>query len=404
MSRAACLAGAPSLGLIVKRPILAFAPNDWDGQRMNRQHLLSGLARRGWQIVYTTGAPHFWARSSEEWRRLPLRGGVVERDGLLVDRPSRLLLRRDTPRAWGRLVVSAHLRRLLRAVAGSADSVICYVFHPSFWPYVEVLKPKRLVYHVYDAFHLVDDWDASLARSQNKLVGDADLLIATSLPMAESFPSDRLAEVKELPNAVDFDRFALGSQPECPPDLLGIPRPRILHPGSVNEKIDLDLVHRLASARPDWHWVLMGRLSGEARGAGELGRLWSQCLTLPNVHYLGVKTPDELPRYLHHGDVSAMCYRTAGRGWWQRLYPLRLHELLAVGRPIVASRLQALEPFSHVIALPVGLDDWSRALAQAIGRGGVGSVEARRAEASRNTWSHRTAQLDGWLAELSVPT
>jgi glycosyltransferase involved in cell wall biosynthesis len=384
----------------VKAPILALAPNDWDGPRMNRQHLLSGLARRGWPIVYSTGAPHFWSVGTGPWKRLPLVGTLVEREGVLVDRPSRLLLRREKQKAWDSFVMGAHLRRLLRGLAASPESVTCHVFHPSFWPYVEVLRPARLVYHVYDAFHLTGDWDADLEESQARLVNAASLLIATALPMAESFPEARSSEVKELPNAVEYDRFALTAVPECPADLHRIPRPRIMHPGTVSEKIDLELIRRLAKARPEWHWVLLGRLSSEVRGGGELDRLWSECVGLPNVHYLGVKAHDALPGYLHHGDVSAMCYRTDGDGWWLRCYPLRLHELLAVGRPIVASRLETLEPFSHVLALSVGPTEWLDALEHAVTHGGVSSVEERRSEASRNTWPHRVSQLERWLVEM----
>lgn len=385
-----------------KRPILAFAPNDWDGPKMNRQHLLSRLAQRGWPVVYSTGAPHFWSRRTTEWKRLPLLGTFVNRDGVLVDRPSRLLLRRETSRTWDRLVIRTHLRRLLRGLRTSPGSVICYVFHPSFWPYVEALNPTRLVYHVYDAFHLTTEWSARMEEAQAQLVDRASLLIATSLPMAESFPGARSASVKELPNAVDFDLFAPPSEPPFPPDLGHIARPRIVHAGSINEKVDLGLLRALALTRPDWNWVLLGHLSSKAHANGEFGRLWSSCVALPNVHYLGAKPHQDLPGYLQHADVNVMCYQTSGVGWWQRLYPLRLHELLAAGRPVVASRLETLVPFSHVLALPTALKEWTQALEHAIVGGGVSSVPARRLVASQNTWAHRVTELEGWLFSIAA--
>jgi hypothetical protein len=37
--------------------IVGFAPHPWDdGPWMNRQNLLSGLAARGWRVVYSEGA------------------------------------------------------------------------------------------------------------------------------------------------------------------------------------------------------------------------------------------------------------------------------------------------------------------------------------------------------------
>ena len=70
-------------------PILAFAPNSWHSSWKNRQQLLSRLAARGWPVIYSTGALSVWDRDKPQWAEAGWRGGFVEADGVLVDRPGR---------------------------------------------------------------------------------------------------------------------------------------------------------------------------------------------------------------------------------------------------------------------------------------------------------------------------
>jgi glycosyltransferase involved in cell wall biosynthesis len=48
------------------------------------------------------------------------------------------------------------------------------------------------------------------------------------------------------------------------------------------------------------------------------------------------------------------------------IYPLKLHEYLAGGKPVVAARIPALEEFSDVVALPETDTQWSAAIAEAL--------------------------------------
>jgi len=52
----------------------------------------------------------------------------------------------------------------------------------------------------------------------------------------------------------------------------------------------------------------------------------------PNVHFLGGKRIGELPGYTQHLDVCAMYY--ALNDYTKFIYPLKLHEYLATGRPV----------------------------------------------------------------------
>jgi len=202
---------------------------------------------------------------------------------------------------------------------------------------------------------------------------------------------------------VDAKRFMVDAM-ECPGDLAEIPKPRISHAGAINAKIDLDLIITIATQRPDWHWVLIGKslLENPAseRPMGEEVRQWRIVKDLPNVHYLGERSYAQMPAYLHHMDVNTMCYAADGVGWWIRGYPLKLHELLAAGKPVVGAPLETIVPFSHVVEIAKGPQQWMEALERALYSGGRGTIAERRAEALKNTWDQRLDVLEARLLKM----
>ncbi|MGB0631599.1 MAG: hypothetical protein ACPGRZ_12985 [Alphaproteobacteria bacterium] len=99
-------------------------------------------------------------------------------------------------------------------------------------------------------------------------------------------------------------------------------------------------------------------------------------------------------------DVNIMCYRLDG-GWWQAGYPLKMHEYLAVGKPVVSTGLHSILPFSEVIDIRADVEGWREALANALSGDAVGTV-ARRIEVAReNSWDARLDKLSAWMAEIA---
>ena len=288
-----------------------------------------------------------------------------------------------------------------------ATSRIVYVFHPSFTPYLPHLGDCHIVYHCDDAFSLMPGWDPQLSRLEAELVGKADLVLASSPAMAKTLPTGGKAPIRQLANAADVELYGAGPQSSCPRELHAIPHPRIGYTGSINLKVDVSLVASLATRKPEWHWVFIGPVDrvnyGEFHGYASYSEGLERCRKLPNVHFLGPKPYQELPAYVAHMDVNTMCYRCTPEGWWSALYPLKLHEYLAAGKPIVASNLEVLQEFSHVVAIANEMEEWEKALDSAIRFGGIGDAPTRYSIAQENTWDIRVDQLIQWFQELDHP-
>lgn len=370
---------------------------------MNRQQLLSRLARRGWPLVYSTGALSLWDRETPAWQKAPWLPDMEPHDGVWIDSPGRLTARWPKVPWLDCLATKAHARNLLRRAAPrvGADG-IGYLFRPRFLPYVDALRSRYLVYHAYDVFSLTPEWTDKFAAMERAVVARADLIIGTTQDILDRLPPGGRAPRQLLPNGVDASAFAVGSSYPVPPDLAAIPQPRIGYVGRINRKVDFALVAAIAQQRPSWHWVFVGPVQ-DGGGAPDLDAAnqpgFAISKSLPNVHFLGCKPRQDLPAYMGHIDVNVMCYRQGG-GWWIGIHPLKLYEYLAVGRPVISTPLQSIQCERHVVDIVSGVDEWIAAIERALAGHGTGTLAARRAAAFANSWRKRVDQLDLWLREM----
>jgi UDP-galactopyranose mutase len=108
-----------------------------------------------------------------------------------------------------------------------------------------------------------------------------------------------------------------------------IPRPRLGFYGVIDERMDLGLLDGLATARPDWHIVLLGPVA----------KIEAEALPRrPNLHYLGPKPYDDLPTYLAGWDVALLPF--ARNESTRFISPTKTPEYLAGGKPVVSTSIR----------------------------------------------------------------
>lgn len=381
--------------------VLVLAPNTWQGQWVNRQQLFSRLGRQ-WRVLYCTGNWSSWQRHEAGWRRAPLGGAMLPMDHVTVDQAPRWMLRNPRWGWWDRWMVRLQSMRWRRFLApGKGTPLVAYVFHPMFLPYVRCLGADYLVYHAYDRYEHTPGWTAELAAAERSLLEQADLVLASSEQIAGALHAKVARPVLVLPNGADAAAFARArAGQEEPPDLRAIPGPRLGWIGSLHPSVDFGLIAALARRHPEWHFVLLGQLVAHREVASQLGV--AACKALPNVHFLGARPVEEVPAYVVHMDVNLMAYRVDGESWVLSGYPLKLHEYLAAGHPVVSADLPSVRPFAGVLSIAHGVDEWEAALAAALADGGGQAAAAERiAVADANSWDSRAQALAGWLQQLT---
>jgi glycosyltransferase involved in cell wall biosynthesis len=379
--------------------IIALAPNPWSGPWMNRQQLLSRLASEH-AILYSTGPWRIWDRNYPEFRRSRLFGRFDSDSGVVVDEPGILPLRfPSTPTldAFMCGCAASRWRRRLRRSAGS--KLACWVFHPSFEPFIDAVGADYIIYHAYDLYRLIPNWGMDNAEREERFLKRADLIIGSSPVIVADLAERSGRPVELIANGVDFELFAAGPMSE-PEDIASIPHPRVGFIGNINLKVDVELLTELARRRRDWQLVVIGAYAQfEAHDAAAFEALRS----LDNVHVLGNRSRDAIPAYTHALDVGLLSYRTEGV-WTDGIYPLKLHEYLASGLPVISSDFPLAREFPDVVWRARSAEEWEQRIGEALAGRGPGAPDLRRSIARANCWDNRVRQLSALLSALEGGT
>ena len=365
---------------------IVLAPNNWFGQWMNRQQLFSRIGKKH-KVIYSNGPLHSWQKSSETYKTAPMLYTTESANNISVLKPSRLFARIARLGFFDRFA----LKRFVSAVEKPLDQeqpTCLYVFHPKYAEYIEHIPHDILVYHAYDDYSKQASYGKVERTAEEKLVSKADCIFASSR-MIQKRLSELVdgAAVDFLPNGVDYQHFAT-AKPQ-PSELKSIQHPQIGYVGSVNDKVDLNLLKDLAERKPDYQFIIIG---GFGRFDDQDGLLNSLQQT-ENVHFLGSKSVDEIAGFMQHLDINTMLYRVDGKTWASSVYPLKLHEYLAAGKPVISADIDAVREFNQVVSIAQTPEQWISAIELSLSATSEEALKDRQAVAAENTWEARVTQI-----------
>lgn len=160
--------------------------------------------------------------------------------------------------------------------------------------------------------------------------------------------------------------------------------------GSLESWFNVELVKSAALARPDWRFVLIGRVGSENLAA---------LRQIPNVSFMGYVPYQELPSHLAKMDVAIIPFiRTP---LILATNPVKLYEYFACGLPVVASRLPELEPYSELVRFADNPEEFVTEIENAI-RTDTPELHVKRREAVvGESWAARYAEISAAIALIS---
>ena len=362
--------------------VVCFASVDWDYSRQRPQWVASELAARGARVLYVDNLGLRMPRASDlprlarrlrGWARTT--GGRtaevapgVRRDSPIVPPPLHVKPLRD--------VATAMLTRRLRARIGDRRPLVVWTYlpAPAIADVARAVGADLLVYDWSDdaASHLltrserhrrrVAAWeDAMLAGAGVVFVASEELLRRRPSPNPHTFV---------VPHGVAT--FAADAAP--PAAVAAAPRPRVGFVGTLSQWVDVELLAGLADARRDWTLVLLGPV--RTRADALLGRA--------NVVGLGPRPHEDVAGTLAALDVALIPYRRVPA--IEAASPVKLHEYLAVGLPVVSADLPEVRPHSPPVRIAEGVEGFRRAIEEAL-------ADGRREPVRGPGWDRRVDEM-----------
>ncbi len=324
--------------------IIVFSHLRWDFVFQRPQHLLSRLASD--RRVFLIEEPiHHDAYASWERTRAST--------NLTICRPRT----RVTAPGFDDAQLPA-LRLLLPqllAEEGIEDYVVWF-YTPMALPLLEALKPKAVIYDCMDELSAFHAAPRQMREREAQLIERAGVIFTGGRSLYEA-KKDRHPNVHCFPSSVDAAHFGKAVQGTAEADdQAALPGPRLGFFGVIDERMDLALIDALAQARPDWQIVMVGPVV-KIDPAG-LPRH-------PNLHYLGQRSYDQLPRYLAGWDVCLLPF--ALNESTRFISPTKTLEYMAAERPIVSTPIADVAgPYGDIVYMAETHAEFIAACAQAL--------------------------------------
>jgi UDP-galactopyranose mutase len=289
---------------------------------------------------------------------------------------------------------------------GMVDSVVAALPtpHPVLWYYTPMpfaftdhVRARAVVYDCMDELSLFRGAPPELAERERMLFDTADLVFTGGRSLYEhKVRTIGHKNIHAFPSSVDVSHFECArSDLDEPRDQANIPHPRIGYSGVIDERTNLDLIAKLAAARPDLQLVLLGPLAKITPDVLPRG---------PNIHWLGPRRYEELPRYLAGWDVAMLPF--AHNDSTRFISPTKTPEYLAAGKPVVSTSIRdVVTPYgSEGLAW---IADTPREFEQAIDAALASDTTARLARADAfladlswdRTWDEMWAHVERAIAE-----
>src|SRR5690349_4831543 len=292
-----------------------------------------------WNFVYQR-PQHLMSRCARE-RRVFFIEEPVGSDGpahMKVDRDpsSVLVVKPHLPFGLNEEETNAAMKTLVdQFFAEEINEYILWYYTPMALNFSRHLRPALTVYDCMDELSLFQGAPTKLKDLEQELISRADLIFTGGQTLYDGKRQGH-DNVYLFPSSIDAPHFEQARKSQADPaDQANISHPRLGFFGVLDERMDLKLLSELAQARPYWQLVILGPVV----------KIDPESLPkFSNIHYLGMKTYDQLPQYLANWEIALLPF--ALNDSTRFISPTKIPEYLAGGKPVISTPIRdVIDPY-----------------------------------------------------------
>ena len=339
------------------------------------RNLLKSLVRQGWRMLFAhppTTAP--------------------EHANIVLTHPWQVFRNRSRLGRWfNEWLARRHVRRLA-AQLGLRDPVLWLNPHDAAHM-AGRMGETAVVYDVTDDWSKVSQPVARMRRTireDTRLCRQADAVIVCSEALREG--KQRLSQhVHLVPNGVDARHYDITAPSLIKPSGTALWRGHVFgYTGTLHgDRMDVELVRRLAG-------IIGYAGSVVLIGPDHLRDVERERLRLPNIFHVGPVPYVQLPEYMRRFDVCIVPHNVTP--FTESLNPIKLWEYLALGKPVVSTRVAGFRDYPQLVYLADGAEELAARAMQALSEP-THLAQERRAEAARHSWETRCDAIENIVAE-----
>lgn len=242
------------------------------------------------------------------------------------------------------------------------------------------------VYDCMDEYSKFSEAHPELTRREAELLARADVVFTGGRKLFEA-KSRHNRNCHFYGCGVDSEHFgrARDARTSVPHDLKRAKKQAALgFFGVVDERMDYELIAKLADANPQWSVVMIGPV------------LKVQEHSLPrraNLHWLGGRDYSQLPAYCKGFDLCLMPF--ALNEATEYINPTKALEYMATGRTIISSKVpDVVSNFGEVVKIASSHDEFISLCQQAIAEPDYDAIERGLKLAAESTWDRIVERME----------
>lgn len=266
---------------------------------------------------------------------------------------------------------------------------ILFIFLPSMYGVVGRLKEVLSVYYCTDEHSQFPGVDRnSIKRMETEILRKVTLGFATSPQILKEKKKINPSFYLSM-HGVDYDNFSKAQDPALtvPADIIHIKNPVIGYFGAIDKWMDLELIYNLVNLRSDWTFLFIGKRVVDI----------SKFDGIPNIHFVGQRPFTTLPAYGKKFDVAIIPFLL--NDLTKHVFPIKLKEYLAMGKPIVSSALPPVEEYDKthpgLIGIGRGYNDFIDKIESALLNNTEYHIKSRQESVRKDTWEARAEDISG---------
>jgi glycosyltransferase involved in cell wall biosynthesis len=291
--------------------------------------------------------------------------------------------------------VDKERRRLVKEflaspMAGDLGPIVQWFYDPMGVPaFAAQMKEILTVYDCMDELSKFRCAPPELIQREADLLARADVVFTGGRKLFES-KSRHNSNCHFYGCGVDVEHFggARKEDTEVPAELARMKKPVLGYFGVVDERIDYELLAKLADANPEWSVAMIGPVMKV--DAAMLPQR-------PNLHWLGQQPYEKLPAFCKGFDICLMPF--ALNESTEFINPTKALEYMATGRPIVSSAVpDVVRNFGSVVQVARSQEEFIDLCRAAIQKPDTSRIEGGLKMAAENSWERIVSELEGHVA------